>query len=542
MNNIKQVRYNKVNCTSCGESFRADLAAFDFDQVFADAVWYADVVRELQEYGRKPKAAFRTIEEAEEEKLQINWSPLTWLNLKFYYTIRDLCQEFDYKMDLSKPTELKLSVKDVKRQLEFLTGVSFSEIQKANRHDVLYNSLYEAARPPHGSPEETMYNLEQLIHSLTVCPDDRVIVAVPVLFTLSTDLNGYEMPSTMKYYLEDWEEKILTARVCPHCGASIDWLAGYRNEIVIGLAGLPRVGKTVFIASLIHQLKKLGESGFISIKKNDSESLSRFMQEIVSEYEKGNAVLKTEVENTEAIPLVYLPLQIGNREYNFIFVDMPGEIYGRDVNGLDFISNKRAILRNADVVWCFIEPSMIEKKYSNANIKVKTESADRQLSDLVRVLEIIYEERIPAAIIVTQSDLIDKYDPQYGLYRPEINVMEDYLYGTDSLNLTKTNEFVEATKAFVDQMSNFRLTMENVVEGFSMFAVASYGFDVSGKTVLSDNKIRPSMIELPFLWTLARLGLINSKILTTTSAFFGLGGEKEKAEEVKDLRDLYIRE
>ena len=49
----------------------------------------------------------------------------------------------------------------------------------------------------------------------------------------------------------------------------------------------------------------------------------------------------------------------------------------------------------------------------------------RQLSDLTRILDIVYTEKIPASIIVTQSDLIDKNDPQYGLYRPEVNVMED---------------------------------------------------------------------------------------------------------------------
>ena len=85
-------------------------------------------------------------------------------------------------------------------------------------------------------------------------------------------------------------------------------------------------------------------------------------------------------------------------------------------------------------------------------------------------------------------------------------------------------------------MINFEATIEDVFEGFSMFAIASYGFDLSDSH--SEKKIRPSMVELPFLWTLANLkciGISQSKIGKNL-----FGKEKEIRETVVGRQNLYI--
>ena len=517
---IKQADYNKISCKSCGVRFPADLAAFDLGRGFAEGI------------------------QAGKESRKELWSPLIRLDLKFYYTVRDLCQELSFHMkNDTAPQKLTLQVKDIKRQIEYLLdGLPFETIQKISRQDVLYNRLYEAVRSDYGTPDEVMAEIEKLIQTLSKWQDSGPVVSVPVRIRLNKDINGNELPDRLWNYMAG-QKKQEAPRVCPFCGAQLDWLAGYRPEIIIGLAGLPGVGKTAFIASLVYQLKLLEENGFISVKKNASESVTEFEKTIVSEYEKGNAIRKTEIENTEAIPLVYLPLQIGEQEYNFVFVDMPGEVYsGSDSEGLDFISNKRAVLKNADMVWCFIEPGMIDSRCRNANIEPKKEDADRQLYGIISILNVVYDEKKPACIIVTQSDLIDKEDPQYGLYRPETNVIEEYLLEDYSLDLTKTSGFAEKTRAFVDQMPNFRLSLEGVVEGFSMFSAASYGFDVSSPAILADHKIHPSMVELPFLWTLAKLGIIKATKVSMEKNFMGLGREKVKCEPVKDPNEFYMKQ
>lgn len=515
MSTIEQIKYNKINCTGCGENTNAALAAFDFGKIFAEAIL------------------------ADEE--DDTWKGLANLDLRFYYTLRDICQEFAFRMDRNKPVELKLRVKNVIRQLEFLLEESFETICKdisSLSSSLMQNALHENILSNYGTAEEKMAEIKTLIRNLASEDNDAtdIIVKVPIQIELDRDERGHEMPVKVFYYIDD-EKRELSERVCPMCGASMDSQAGYRNEYIIGLAGLARVGKTAYIASLVHQLKKLDEQGFIHIKRNESESLMKFDEEIVAEYEKGNIIHKTAVENTEMIPLVYLPLQIADRECNFIFVDMPGEIYNSaDGEGLDFIMNKRTIMKSADVLWCCIEPSMINPTFTNKNVVVKEDDSTSQLSKLINVMNMIYNIKIPASIIVTQCDLVKN---DYPLFRPEVDVMSEYMLEDYSLDWKKTEEYVEETKKFVDQMNNFRISIEDAFDGITMFGVASYGFDVSGKALVSDEKIQPSMVELPFLWTLAKLGLIEVSRVSAVKGF--LGKEKITMEKITDSKELYLK-
>lgn len=515
MEAIKQIRYNKINCTGCGENIYASLAAFDFGKIFSEAILADDENDE--------------------------WKSLVNLNLRFYYTFRDICQELGFRMEANKPTELKLRVKNVVRQFEFLMEESFETIRKGateSSNSLLQNDLHEKIFSNLGTPEEKMSEIQTLIRNLISDEYDEtdIIVKVPIQVEMDRDDSGHEMPIKIRYYIRG-EERELSERVCPMCGTVMDNQAGYRSEFIIGLAGLARVGKTAYIASLVHQLKRLDEQGFIHIKRNGSESLMRFEKEIVAEYEKGNIIHKTVVENVDMIPLVYLPLQIADRECNFIFVDMPGEIYNSaEGEGLDFIMNKRTIMKSADVVWCCIEPAMIDPKFMNKNVIAKKEDSTSQLSNLVSVLNMIYNIKIPASIIVTQCDLVRG---EYPLFRPEVDVMSEYMLEDHSLDWAKMEEYVEDTRKFVDQMNNFELSIEDAFEGITMFGVASYGFDVSGKALISDEKIQPSMVELPFLWTLAKLNLLEVTKVSSAKGF--LGKEKVTTEKITDLQELYIK-
>ena len=85
---------------------------------------------------------------------------------------------------------------------------------------------------------------------------------------------------------------------------------------------------------------------------------------------------------------------------------MPGEIYsGKSDESLNFISNKKPILQKADAIWLFIDPAMINPDYANMHIQ-RREDANSQLSSIIKVVGKIYTRKIPAAVIVTQSDQI----------------------------------------------------------------------------------------------------------------------------------------
>ena len=513
MESIRQIKYNKINCTGCGEFTTADMIAFDFGRVFAETV--------------------------RETEVDSTWLPLGHLDLRFYYSMRDICQELGYRSRGADSGVLVLKVRDIIRQIEFLMlGKSFKEICGRGKDSVLYNTFFNRIDSDYDSVSEKNEALEMLIQGLKNHNEDTVILRVPVQIIFDTDEAGNEMIRSMKYTINGESRKIRD-RVCPVCGTLLDSQAGYRREYIIGMAGLSRVGKTAYLAALIHQLRRLPQDFFIHIKDQYSESLDKFEKNIVSAFERGEMIQKTEVEREDAIPLVFLPLQIGKMECNFIFVDMPGEVFrGEDNAGLDFISNRRPILGKADVLWCCIEPSMISSKYKNKNIPAKDLTVSQQLSGLISVLNVVYDIKIPSAIILTQTDLLES---DHHLYLPDTNVWEEYFLEDNSINLTHTKEYMESTRSFIDgRMSSFRLSIESSFEGIAMFGVSSYGFDVSDKKLLSDRKIRPSMIELPFLWTLANLGLLQMTNMTKTKTL--LRSEKIKLEKVDDPDALFLHD
>ena len=176
---------------------------------------------------------------------------------------------------------------------------------------------------------------------------------------------------------------------------------------------------------------------------------------------------------------------------------------------------------------------MINPDYANMHIQ-RREDANSQLSSIIKVVGKIYTRKIPAAVIVTQSDQIPA---EYGLYRPNTNVMEQYLLN-GALDFDEMRNFSKATDGFVDKMSNFLLSIENIFDGFSMFAVASYVFDMTDRSILFEKAIRPSMVELPFLWTLAKLGVLKTERVTTSKTKFGK--EKTEVKQMEDLDKLYM--
>lgn len=502
----------------------ADLTAFDFGQVFSDAI-----SEKILNTSFSPETV---LEDFDRMKL---WNPLAILDLHFYYTIRDICQELGYKMGTTA-TPLTLHAKDVIRQLEFLmNGTSFSEIREFGK-TIRFNSLFNNIAIRQGIPEDKEDNIRLLLKYLMGVPDDLEIIQVPVKIVLSMDDSGHAIADHLEYYING-EKRVLRERVCPFCGAPLDHEAGFRNEFIIGMAGLSRVGKTALIASLVSQLSKLDNNSFIHICNNESQSLAQFRKSIVTQFEEGKAIKKTEVEDEEKVPIVYIPLQVGEKIINVIFVDMPGEIFGGEENeGLDYVANKRRILMSADVIWCCIEPAMINPAYVNGNSVERELNANAQLSRLISVAGKVTRSKKPAALLLTQSDLLKETT---SLFRPDIDVMTEFLLEDNTLDANKLKEFSENTKEFMDQMINFNESVRMAFSGISMFAVSSYGYDISKTALLNNNKVTPSMVELPLLWTLACLGMVTAKRITSVKSKI-TGREKTLEEVISDNKELLL--
>ena len=523
MSMIEQIRYNNINCIKCGETLTADLTAFDFGRIFSDAI--------IEKITKTSLSVATPLLDYERITL---WNSLIELDLHFYYTIRDICQELGYKMG-EKATPLTLRAKDVMRQLEFLmNGTPFAKIRSFGKSSLQFNSLFNSIGLRQGIPEEKEENIKVLLKYLL--DKDMEIIQVPVKIVLATDDSGHAIAEYLEYYING-EKKELRERVCPFCGAPLDHEAGFRNEFIIGMAGLSRVGKTALLASLISQLSKLDRGSYIHISPNESESLAKFRKTFVAQFEEGKELAKTEVEDENKVPLVYVPLQIGEKIVNLVFVDMPGEIYGGEQSeGLDYVVNKRRILMSTDVIWCCIEPAMINPAYVNGNGVRRDLNANAQLSKLISVAGNVTKTKKPAAVVLTQADLLKE---STDLFHPEIDVMTEFLLDDNTLDANKLKGFSEETKEFMDQMINFSDSVKMVFDGISMFSVSSYGYDISKVALLNNMKVTPSMVELPLLWTLACLGMLTAKKTTSVKSRI-TGREKTIEEVISDRRELFL--
>lgn len=511
MAKIQQVKYNKMHCSKCGEITSADLVGFNFSKIFVKAL---------------------------EQQSSKTWKALIKLDLRFYYTIRDLCQELYFKLNHDQPSTLILTVGQIIKQLEFLMKpATFGQMENSHRDTLLYNNIYETLSSNHNTPDEKMDDIEILIKMLSNYKTDDIVVALPIQFIFSKDDFGNEIPIGIRYVIDEniYEEY---ERICPKCGEKFDQQSGYHHEFIIGLAGVSQVGKTSYLASLICQLKKYSDDNCISIsfEENEKDSFNKFYDNIITNFEAGQIIDKTTIENIEVIPLVYVSVKINHKDFNFAFVDMPGEIYNNDNDeGVDYICDKRHILKSADIIWCCIEPAMINSQYHNKKVNCTKENSDDQLANLVTTLNNLYAKKIPACIIVTQADLLQTDYPN--LFVPDSNILEEYLLAENILNITKMTQYAKETRSFVKTKIGFEATIEDLFAGFSMFAVASYGFDVN-KYELENKNIRSSMVELPFLWTLAVLGCIEAEKIDVNKNIFGQ--EKETFRKVIDRNELYI--
>ena len=88
-------------------------------------------------------------------------------------------------------------------------------------------------------------------------------------------------------------------------------------------------------------------------------------------------------------------------------------------------------------------------------------------------------------------------------------------------------------------MINFNESVRMAFSGISMFAVSSYGYDISKTALLNNNKVTPSMVELPLLWTLACLGMVTAARITSVKSKI-TGREKTLEEVISDNKELLL--
>ncbi len=519
------VEYYDAHCTKCGESTKADRLAFDFGELINKAI---------------TKAANRRL------GANTKWETMLGLDFCLYYTWRDLASM--YKLQGGKFSKFEFSVEKLRFQLQRFARAKFEDLVEKDIDTLEYNSLiqhikYVNQRGQDIDFQQLATDIKEVVNlcSKQMSPDDNEVIAkFDVMVVMDKDDRGNEFAKKMMIRYEDGVTQSVTNNVCPNCGKKFYPEVGKHEEIIVGMAGSARVGKTAYLAALVDNLikqnRKNQEDRVASVTEARNDEWEFFKKVILEKFRNGEKIDKTAFEGGgETIPLFSIEINVLGRSYIFTFIDMPGEAFDNpreseeDV-GVNFIINKRRIINYAEIMWFCVAPEQIDadiarmRRITNLQQDEVNTRTSEVMSNIKATIDAVnMGTRMDAAVMVTMSDQI--MGNNEGLFDPNVDVCEEYIT-SGCLDYEKTIEFCERSKRYLDQAGEIVNALDHMFRRYSVFAVAAYGKNLPQATAdelilleqfeqqnpLAGNGAgftpTPSMVELPFLWTLAALGKI----------------------------------
>ncbi len=169
-------------------------------------------------------------------------------------------------------------------------------------------------------------------------------------------------------------------RCCPHCGSELSPAVGRAEEIVVGLFGSPRAGKTSCLAAVTSALYREKYKG-LSMKSfaNDLDWID--LRQEVEKYDKGCKVTKTPKEMTE-VPAYSFLIEVGSGQRVLTMVDMPGEFWSSGDSGIsqEFYQKYIDLFNVIDCVWFFVS-KLATLEYSLGKEGSRTDKQKRLMQD-----------------------------------------------------------------------------------------------------------------------------------------------------------------
>ena len=214
-------------------------------------------------------------------------------------------------------------------------------------------------------------------------------------------------------------------KLCGECHQPLFQFAGEGQEIVIGLLGSERMGKSTCIVSTIASFLQdaANATGLVLDTPNDADTRwgNIIKTPLLTPYKHGWSVLKTQLYGQDSIFCASLKARIPHSEPIILtFVDMPGEIMHNDTTGLaeQFYTRYLGLYANVDAFWFCIDGDQLTQTTSAQGGHDATGKQDMShivdpgaLSanlQAIKAATIQYSpshRMPPAAIIFTKSDM-----------------------------------------------------------------------------------------------------------------------------------------
>lgn len=521
--------FHEVHCPRCGNKMSADQLAFDFGRIINIA---------LEKDKNKDFAATD------------EWYDLTKFNLCLYLTLEDLKSGYHFVQtaDGSYEGRFDFTTEHLSKQILKLANSSgkidiktLAEQQPKDCNE--YNKLVPAmATSADIDKHDLAADIQNLLDKILRNPN-TLIASFGVTVYMQEDDQKQYFANRLLVEFDDGYKKPITEFVCQGrkgkpCGKVLFGHAGRYQEIIIGLAGTARVGKTAYLASLLACIMRKGNGinqlGHVQDVVTNiayaDDAYKKFEADLLGPYLQCEKIKKTEnifekFGDTEAISLFSLTFSIKkDKKYIFTFIDMPGETFDDSEGGNDAIDNNRQIIKDASMIWLCIAPAQV----AGAAVSMGSDNVNTDIgtafANLSKTMSTINKDAvIPTAVLLTCSDLIDgelwnpKFNPFAGTQNP-MKVKEEKTKDTPwvdqegNLYYSNMQWFIKETYEYLNtgNQGGFAQSVSDIFGSFTPFAIASYGKNIGNPLrEKTDNEMpEPSMVEAPFLWTLAVLGIL----------------------------------
>ena len=174
-------------------------------------------------------------------------------------------------------------------------------------------------------------------------------------------------------------EKLGMKRICSHCGRRLPAVLGLAPEIIVGLIGGPRAGKTSCMTAVIAALYNGNYSNLglgLDVYTEDPSWIS--LKAEIDKYNANLKITKTDDHDVE-VPSYSFLLSLGKPPHKsncvLTFVDMPGEFWQKDGTGItkEFYAKYSQLYNSIDCVWSVISTLSV----NDVNLGDKSETAER---------------------------------------------------------------------------------------------------------------------------------------------------------------------
>lgn len=310
-------------------------------------------------------------------------------------------------------------------------------------------------------------------------------------------------------------------RLCPFCHNELPYSAGRAPSNIIAIIGASQVGKSVYMASLIHTLETVTAHNFeAACMPISSDTSRRFRAQYIDPLFSQNVLIESTQKERKQEPFIYqFKFKDSNKApLSLVFFDVAGEGMVEE-DYLDLYANH---IKNAEGILFLVDPLQLSTIRNKIILSQGGDEGDftskyQESRDVVVTLAENFigshedgRTSIPTAVVVTKSDMLEKLAQEDGEYlKPNSNVFQNYVH-KGYFNLNEYENISGEVRRFIEQVDlAFLDAVEVHFNNVGYFAISSLGQNpVEGRI---EGVIQPLRVDEPFLWLLYKLGYIQSE-------------------------------